>query len=89
MDDEPTLNLLLSDLWTIYHGCGTKTREEVGLDYLLANRQLIECYLEQTYTKTDEAQRGELRKDHPELHVSALSDDWYPIARGILSEAEL
>jgi hypothetical protein len=89
MDDEPTLNLLLSDLWTIYNGCGNKKLEEVGLDYLLANRKLIEFYLEQAYTKTDDAQRGELQKEHPELHASAIRDEGYPMARAILSEADL
>jgi len=85
MDDEPTLNLLLSDLWTIYNGYGNKKLEEVGLDYLLANRKLIEFYLERAYTKTDDAQRGELQKEHPELHASAIRDEWYPMARAILS----
>lgn len=91
MSNQPTIELLISDLKKVRETCNRKSQDEipeVAIQYLFVNRHLIEFYLKQLYSKTDKTQRSKLFEEHRELDHSAIDDGWYSIAEMAIRLAE-
>jgi hypothetical protein len=89
MEDE-VLSRLLSDLQKVRHVCLEENLEEVPeicVDYLNANRDALEFFVEQVFSKMDRDQRSDLQRQHSELDVSVVTDEFLPIASNALHSA--
>lgn len=93
MSSQETLESLLDDLRKIRDVCSYENMEEqvpsVAVDYLLANRALIESYLRQIYDEMDEPQRIELSNQNQDLHYSAAYDHFREDAEHAIEVAHL
>ena len=85
------LSHLLSDLAKVQHVCNEEHLEEVPevcIDYLEANKDALQFFVQQVFSKTDATQRRALLSQHSELDGSVVSDGFQSIASDALFNAE-
>ncbi len=85
------LSRLLSDLGKVHQVCIEENLEEVPEvcnTYLDANKDALQFFVQQVFSKTDETQRRALLSQHRELDASVVSNAFQPIALNVLSSAE-
>jgi hypothetical protein len=84
------LSSLLSDLSKVRKVCIEENLQEIPdicYTYLSANKEALQFFVQQVYSKTDVTQRRNLADQHQELDGSAIHDDFQPIAMAAFVQA--